>query len=156
MENNHGQTGPVGGARRIPGLALLAFALVYCLFAANIEYGFSSDPWGPRAFPLFLGFVLAALSIWYAYRPGLAEPWPKGALAGKLGVLLGLSFGTAALYTIAGFPVATFLLCGGVALLFRATYRQAIAVGVANAAIWYGLFTGVFGVPLPLGFGFGS
>lgn len=153
MENSHGQPGPVGGAQRIPGLALLAFAIVYCVLSADIEYGFSSDPWGPRAFPLFLGVVLAALSIWYACRPGLAEPWPRGALARKLAALLGLSFATAGLYTTVGFPVATFLLCGGVALLFRATYRQAIAVGIANAAIWYGLFTGVFGVPLPLGFG---
>jgi len=156
LEHNHDRADPGGGARRLPGLALLAFAIVYCFFAANIEYSFASDPWGPRAFPLFLGILLAALSVRYAFRPGLAQPWPKGDLAAKIAVLLGLCVFTAALYTVAGFPVATFLMCGGIARLFRATLRQSVAVGVANAAIWYALFTGVFGVPLPLGFGLGS
>ncbi len=146
---------PVSLHMRVPGLVLLAFAIAYGIAAAQIEYSFSSDPWGPRAFPLFLAGCLALLSLRYIARPGLSDERPVGALFVRILTLLALCFFGAALYPTLGFPLATFLMCAGIARLFRATIAQSLTTGVANAAVWYALFTWIFEVPLPLGSIFG-
>lgn len=146
---------PVSPHMRVPGFVLLTFAIAYGVAASGIEYSFSSDPWGPRAFPLFLAGCLALLSLRYIARPGLSDERPAGALLTRILILLALCFIGAALYPSLGFPAATFLMCAGIARLFRASIVQSLTTGAANAVVWYALFTWIFEVPLPLGSIFG-
>ncbi|WP_029010404.1 tripartite tricarboxylate transporter TctB family protein [Azospirillum halopraeferens] len=148
--------GQAGLTARLPGVVLFGFAVVYGIAGTQIEYAFSSDPLGPRSFPVILSLLLAVLAVWYALRPGNAEPWPRGRLLARLVGLLVLSALSATLYVPLGFPLATLMMCAGTAILFDATPRQAIACGVGNAALWYGVFVHLLGVPLPVGTLFGG
>ncbi|MGQ9368340.1 tripartite tricarboxylate transporter TctB family protein [Azospirillum sp. ST 5-10] len=149
-------SGRVGLAARLPGVALFGLAVAYGIAGTQIEYSFSSDPLGPRTFPVLLAVLLAGLAFWYAWRPGAAEPWPRGALLARIAGLLLLCVLSASLYAPLGFPVATVLLCTGTALLFDARPWQALACGAGNAVLWYVVFTRLLGVPLPLGSLFGG
>lgn len=144
-------SGRAGLAARLPGLVLFGLAVLYGAAGTQIEYAFSSDPLGPRAFPVLLSVVLALLAVWYTLRPGDAEPWPRGELLARILGLLVLCVLSAALYVPLGFPLATLMLCTGTAILFDATPVQALACGAGNAALWYGVFVHLLGVPLPLG-----
>lgn len=140
-----------GWGARVPALVLLVLAILYGVAASRIEYAFSSDPLGPRAFPLLLAGVLGLLAVAWIVRPGDAEPWPRGTLLLQSVVLVALAFLGAWLYDRAGFPVATLLVCSGVALLFRARPWQALLCGVGNAALWWVLFVHGLKIPLPRG-----
>lgn len=145
-----------GWGARVPALVLLVLAILYGVAASRIEYAFSSDPLGPRAFPLLLAGLLALLAVAWAVWPGAAEPWPRGPLLLQSVGLLALAFLGAWLYDRAGFPVATVLVCTGVALMFRARLWQAILCGVGNAALWWVLFVYGLKIALPRGSWFGG
>jgi putative tricarboxylic transport membrane protein len=138
-------------AARLPALVLLLLALAYGFEATRIEYAFSSDPLGPRAFPAGLALVLAVLALAWLVRPGEAEPWPRRGLLLEIVGLVALAFLCAWLFDRAGFLIATGLFCTGVALLFRATLGRAIAGGVAQALLWWLVFAKGLRIPLPTG-----
>jgi putative tricarboxylic transport membrane protein len=142
--------------QRVPGIVLFVFAIIYGIGAWNIEYSFSSDPLGPTVFPLVLAAILAALSIWQTVLPGPRVTWPQGRLLIKIVSLLALCFLTASTYHVLGFPVSTFIMCAGVALMFEASVRNAVISGVGNAVLWYFIFTILLDIPLPLGAVFGG
>ncbi|WP_445682669.1 tripartite tricarboxylate transporter TctB family protein [Radicibacter daui] len=148
--------GPVPFGQRVPGIVLFVFAIIFGIGSWNIEYSFSSDPLGPTAFPLLLAGILAVLSLWQIAVPGPQVSWPQGRLLLKIVVLLALCFLTASTYPVLGFPVSTFILCVGVALMFEASLRNAVISGVGNAAFWYFIFTILLDIPLPLGSVFGG
>lgn len=143
--------GEAGFAARVPALVLFALALAYGFEASRIEYAFSSDPLGPRAFPLGLAGVLALLAIAWFVRPGPAEPWPRGTLLLQVVGLVALAFLAAWLFDRAGFLIAMGLFCAGVASMFRATPLQAIVTGVAQALLWWLVFAKGLRIPLPVG-----
>lgn len=132
-------------------MVLLALAVAYGVGALRIEFAFSSDPLGPRAFPLLLSAALALLALVWAIRPGEAEPWPRGGLLLQCLALVALAFLGAWLYERAGFLAATAIVCAGVALLFRATLGQAVLCGLGNAGLWWVVFVLGLEIPLPRG-----
>lgn len=140
-----------GWGARVPALVLLGVAVAYGIAALRIEYAFSSDPLGPRTFPLLLAGGLALLAVAWAIRPGEAEPWPRGTLLLQSVGLVALAFLGAWLYDRAGFLVATALMCTGVALLFRAALWQAVLCGLGNAGLWWVVFVLGLKIPLPRG-----
>lgn len=143
--------GTRGVAARLPALLLLVLASAYGFEASRISYAFSSDPLGPRAFPLGLAGVLALLALAWLVRPGEAEPWPRGGLLLQVVGLVAQAFLCAWLFDRAGFLIAMGLFCTGVALLFRATPGQAIVTGAGHALLWWLVFAKGLRIPLPTG-----
>lgn len=136
---------------RVPALVLFLFAVALAVEAARIEYAFSSDPLGPRAFPLGLAVLLGGLAVAWFVWPGRAEPWPRGGLLLQSVGLLALAYLAAWLFDRAGFLIAMGLLCTGVALIFRATLGQALLSGIGQALLWWLLFVYGLRIPLPVG-----
>lgn len=143
--------GTAGWGARVPALILLGLAAAYGLEASRIAYAFSSDPLGPRAFPLLLAGLLGLLALAWLARPGRADPWPRGALLLQSVGFVALAFLAAWLFDRAGFLVAIGLLCAGVALMFRASPLQALAAGVGQAVLWWLIFARGLRIPLPTG-----
>lgn len=142
-------------AARIGALVLFVFALLYGFEASRIVYSFSSDPLGPRAFPLGLAAVLAALALYQGVKPSAGEPWPRGRLLAALFAIPALVAASALLLEPLGFPIAIFVLVVGVGRVFGASWRFALIGGVLQAALWYGVFGYLLEVYLPMGAVFG-
>ncbi len=150
-------TGPRGAGRsdRVGAIVLLVFALLYGFEASRIAYSFSSDPLGPRVFPLMLAGALALLSLIYLLRPGGAEPWPQGRLLAPALAIPGLVLAAALLLEPLGFAVSVTILVTGVGRLFGASWRYAVVGGLAQAALWFVVFRYLLEVYLPGGAVFG-
>jgi putative tricarboxylic transport membrane protein len=142
-------------AGRITALVLFAFAVLYGIGASQIEYAFSSDPLGPRVFPLALAGVLALLSLLHFLKPGTSEPWPQGRLLALSLALPALVAAAALLLEPAGFTVAMLVLVTGVGRVFGASWRMAVLGGVIQAGIWFVVFGVLLKVYLPTGSLFG-
>lgn len=149
------ETGHSRLTNRIGALVLLALAIAYGIGGAGIEYSFSSDPLGPKVFPLGLAAILGVLSIAYFLKPGSSESWPAGrTLIGALG-LPALVAVCALMLEPFGFPAAIFVLTLGTAIIFGAALRWALPAAVAHGIGWYFLFAYLLDVQLPLGTLFG-
>ena len=148
MHGDHGATLRHG---RIGAAALFVFALVFGWMGSRIEYSFSSDPLGPRTFPVALAVVLAGLAVLNFVRPGRNEAWPRGAtLVGAI-ALPALVAACALLLGPAGFLVAIFVMTAGSSRVFGASWPKAIVAGVLHAVGWYLLFAVLLEVQLPSG-----
>lgn len=143
------ETTPHSG--RIAAVILLLFALVYGYFGATVEYSFSSDPIGPRGFPVALAIALAALGIYYFLRPGEAEAWPESAGRNAAFIFLALSALCVLGMDHIGFIPAMAVLMTGIARLFGARWPLALGSGIAQAVLWWGVFGPVLGGNLPKG-----
>lgn len=141
---------------RIAALVILIFSIVYGFLGSRIEYSFSSDPLGPRVFPMLLAAILALLSLVYLLRPGHAEDWPGGALLARSIALPALVLIAALLMEPAGFLAAMFVLTAGVGWLFGASPLTAVIGGVVQSALWYFIFGWLLEVYLPAGALFSS
>lgn len=148
------------GASRMIGrgaaLCLLALAITYGIGGSVIEYAFSSDPLGPRAFPVALATVLGLLAVWYFLSPGPAEGFPSGALLVRVLSVPVLLVVSVALFEPAGFAVSIFILTLGTALTFAAPPSKALAGAAGHAALWWFVFSYLLEVHLPVGALFGG
>lgn len=132
-------------------VCLLLFAVASGVGAIAIDYAFASDPLGPRVFPAGLAVMLALLSIWYFFSPGLAEGYPTGALLLRvLGIPLVMVVAIA-LFETAGFLVSTFVLTFGTALIFGAPLFKALLGAMGQAVLWWFVFSYMLEVYLPAG-----
>lgn len=136
---------------RIAAVFLIVFSVLYGYFGATIEYSFSSDPIGPRGFPVALAITLAAFGLYYLVFPGEAEAWPER--EGRLAALffLGLSVICVLGMDHIGFIPAMAVLMAGIARLFGANWPVALGSGVAQAVLWWALFGPILGGNLPKG-----
>jgi putative tricarboxylic transport membrane protein len=133
---------------RVIGFLVLLLAAAVAVGGSRIEYSFSSDPLGPRAFPVALACVAAICAGWLILRPS-PQVIELGRPASRVVGLTALSVVSAGLFPIAGFIIAIFVLCAGAALLFGATRRGALLVGLGNAVGLWLAFTQIFEIPLP-------
>jgi putative tricarboxylic transport membrane protein len=136
---------------RLAAILIFIFALAFAWQGAQIEYAFSSDPLGPKAFPLLLAGILAALSVWLFCRPGHDTHWPLGKTLWKaLGIPLAVVT-TALLLNPLGFFAAVFLMVAMVGWIFGASPRLALLGAGLQAAVWQVVFVYLLGVYLPTG-----
>lgn len=139
-------------ADRILGLALIGLAAFAAAQAANLQIPFSYEPVGPKAFPIVLSVVLAALSLVLVFRPGENGHWPDKALALKLLAVLGVLLVYALLFTRLGFIVTTFFAVLALARLFEASWFKALIAAVLMSLGSFYLFTQGLGISLPGGY----
>jgi len=144
---------PQPGARsnRVAAIALLLFSLVYGIGGSGIEYAFSSDPLGPRVFPILLATILGLLALIYLFVPGQAEEWPQGTILLRCIALPVLVLVAALILEPLGFAVSMFVLTTGVGRLFGASWKASLIGGVLQAALWYFIFGYLLEVYLPAG-----
>ena len=137
-------------------ICLLVLALACGIGGSVIDYSFSSDPLGPRVFPVALAVVLGLLGVWYFFSPGSAEGFPTGGLLARvLGIPL-VMIVAVALFEPAGFVVSIFILTFGTALLFGAPIVKALVGAAGHAALWWFVFSFLLEVYLPVGTLFGG
>jgi putative tricarboxylic transport membrane protein len=150
-------TGPRASATsgRVGAAVLFAVAILYGIDASRIRYAFSSDPLGPRVFPLLLSAILALLALIYFLKPSGSEPWPRGRRLLQALAIPALVAAAALLLEPIGFILAVFVLVTGVATVFGASWRTALIGGVIQAAIWFVVFGYLLEVYLPAGSVFG-
>ncbi|MGM0823415.1 MAG: tripartite tricarboxylate transporter TctB family protein [Pseudomonadota bacterium] len=139
-------------ADRLLGLALIGLAVFVAVQAINLEVPFNYEPVGPRAFPLGLSILLAALSLVLVLKPGADGQWPHKALALKLLLVLGLLVVYTMLFTRLGFIPTTFVVVAALARLFEATWGKAMVTGAVMAVGSFLLFTEALGISLPTGY----
>ncbi len=144
----------VDGARngRAGALAVIAFAAILAGATSRIDYAFSSDPLGPRAFPYMIAAALGACGIWYLLRPGVSEPWPDRATFGRGAFLVALTALAVGAMDLIGFPAAALAMAGATAWLFGARPALALGIGLVQAVFWFVLFRHLLGTYLPAGF----
>lgn len=142
-------------AGRIGALALLVLAAVYGIAGATLPYSFSSDPLGPRVFPVILALLLAGLAVLYLRAPGPSEAFPRGALLMRTLGVPAIVLISVLLLEPAGFAVSTFVLTAGIGWIFGARPSIAILAGIVHAALWWGVFAYLLDVYLPAGQLFG-
>lgn len=141
---------------RVTALIFLAFALIYGVSGSFIEYAFSSDPLGPRVFPVALALVLAVLAVIYFFSPGAAEGFPTGGLLLRvLGIPALLVVSTLLLEPL-GFAASIFIMTFGTALIFEARFRTALVGAIGHAILWWLVFGYLLEVYLPKGALFGG
>ena len=144
-------TGQMVRSGRIAATILLAGSMILAISASQIEYAFSSDPLGPRAFPYLLAAGLAICGIWYFLSPGAAEPWPRPDVHRSALILIAVTTGAVALMDQIGFLPAAFIMCACAAYLFGAAPLAAAGIGAAQAVSWFVLFKYALGTYLPSG-----
>ncbi|TBW53315.1 tripartite tricarboxylate transporter TctB family protein [Marinobacter halodurans] len=138
-------------ADRILGIALIGLAAFAAFKATQFQVTFSYEPVGPKAFPILLSVVLAALSLVLVFRPGEDGAWPDKRVALKLAAVLVVLLVYALLFTRLGFLVTTFFAVLSLARLFGAGWPKALLAGVLMALGSNYLFTLGLGISLPGG-----
>jgi putative tricarboxylic transport membrane protein len=136
-------------SNRTAAIVILLLSLAYGIAGSRIQYAFSSDPLGPRFFPVMLACVLAFMALIYLFRPGEAEAWPGGALLARSVALPILVLISALILEPAGFAIAMFVLTAGVGWLFGASLVATLVGGVVQSALWYFVFAYLLEVYLP-------
>ncbi|GGY07932.1 membrane protein [Litchfieldella qijiaojingensis] len=139
-------------ADRWLGVFLIGLAAFVAVQAVRLEVPFSYDPVGPKAFPLILSLLLAALSLVLVFKPGANGHWPNRALAVKLLAVLGVLLLYALLFTRLGFVAMSLLAITALARIFAASWGKALLTGVLMAMGSYFLFTHGLGISLPGGY----
>ena len=148
-EGSPSPTSPFSG--RVTALALIALAVVVGIGASQIEYAFSSDPLGPRAFPYLLAAILGLCGIWHLISPGEADPWPGTETLLRSAALVIVCALAIAAMNLVGFIVSAAVICGVAAWMFGAAPAPAAGIGIAQALFWYALFKLALGTYLPAG-----
>ncbi|MCI0509203.1 putative tricarboxylic transport membrane protein [Chromohalobacter marismortui] len=139
-------------ADRLLGFALIGLAAFAAIHAWQLQIPFSYEPVGPKAFPIVLSIILAALSLVLIFRPGENGHWPNKALLAKLLQVLGTLVVYAILFTKLGFIITTFFAALVLARLFGATWRRALIASFLMVLVSYFLFTQGLGISLPDGY----
>lgn len=159
MSDPQGQSGDAGAssiADRGAGFVLFALALFLAWGAARMQVPFSYDPLGPKAFPLGVAALLAALSLVLMVRPGPVTGLPRGATALKLIGVLGILALYAVLFTRLGYVVSSVMAMAVLARVFGASWIKAIVTGVVLALVSYGVFVYALNIVLPSGIWWGQ
>lgn len=133
------------GAAAIAAAAAMAAAAQ--AYAAPIAY----EPVGPRAFPLMLAAVLAAvgggLVLWPSAHAAAVAPGRAAALAGCVAAIVGYAL----LFQLLGFVIATIVMALPVGLAFGGGWRVSLAGGAGLGLGLYLLFDKLLDVVLPTG-----
>lgn len=116
-------------------------------YVAPISY----EPVGPRAFPLLLAGLMAAVGAWLVVRPG-----PQGFVLARdhlmpIGLAVLAVFVYAGLFQLLGFTLATTLMALPVGMAFGGSWKQSLAAGAGLGLVLFLLFDRLLDVVLPTG-----
>lgn len=135
---------------RLFGVFLLCLGLYVLYGGLMLEVPFSYDPLGPTAFPIFLGVVLALLSVIVIVKPKeIHFPGLNTNLKTLLIVLLLFVYQLS--FNVLGFLLSTALLVFCISKIFKGTTPQALGAGVGVSGVVYLIFSFLLEVPLPVG-----
>ncbi len=135
---------------RIFGLFLLGLGIFFVYGGMNLEVSFSYDPLGPKSFPIALGVLLSALSLFVIAKPEKAE-FADASTNVKTAIIVVLLVIYQAIFSLAGFLLSTALLVFCISKIFRATTLQALGSAIGVSVSVYLIFGVVLDVPLPIG-----
>jgi putative tricarboxylic transport membrane protein len=136
---------------RAAAALIVGLAGLVAIGAGYIEFAFSSDPLGPRAFPYVLSAALAVFGLWYFFHPGEAETWPtRATLLQSLMLVAVVAIAVMAMPTV-GFVISASVICAVVAWQFGATPLYAAVSGLVQGGFWFAIFKYALGTYLPVG-----
>ena len=129
-------------------LLLLGLYVIYGGLA--IEVPFSYDPLGPKTFPVALGILLSALSVFIIAKPEKAH-FPEGVTRLNTVFIVVLLVVYSMSFNYLGFLISTALLVFFISKIFQGTTKQALASAFGVSLSVYALFGILLEVPLPAG-----
>lgn len=132
------------------GVFLLLLGLYVIYGGLAIEVPFSYDPLGPKTFPVVLGILLSALSVFIIAKPEKAH-FPEGATRLNTVFIVVLLVVYSFSFNYLGFLLSTALLVFFISKIFQGTTKQALASAVGVSLSVYVLFGILLDVALPLG-----
>ena len=134
-----------------------AFGIFLLLVGAYVIYGglalevpFSYDPLGPKTFPVILGILLSALSVFIIAKPEKAH-FPEGATRLNTVFIVVLLVVYSSSFNYLGFLLSTALLVFFISKIFQGTTKQSLGSAVGVSLSVYALFGILLEVPLPAG-----
>jgi len=134
-----------------------AFGVFLLLLGAYVVYGglalevpFSYDPLGPKTFPVVLGVLLSALSLFIIAKPEKAK-FPEGVTRLNTVFIVVLLVAYSLSFNYLGFLISTALLVFFISKIFQGTTKQALASAIGVSLAVYALFGFLLEVPLPTG-----
>lgn len=134
---------------RLTGLVFALLGLGAIWHAHGLQVAFSSDPVGPKAFPMIIGGVMFLAGAALVVRPHDVEweggRWPLVALVAMASLVYPL------LLIPLGFVLATTLLSFIVARALGGGWWQSAVAGAALSAAIFLLIDILLGLPLPTG-----
>ncbi|MCK0166724.1 tripartite tricarboxylate transporter TctB family protein [Jannaschia sp. S6380] len=132
---------------RLAGAAILVVAAFYTYFGRGYSAAFG-DVLGPSVFPVLVGTVAMILAGSLVIFPSGTVAWPSaGRMGRQLGALVVL-FGYAWVLVPLGFPLATFGLIAGLAIVLGGPVWKSILLGAVMSLGLWALFDQVLGLPL--------
>lgn len=132
------------------GVFLLLLGLYVIYGGLAIEVPFSYDPLGPKAFPVILGILLSALSLFIIAKPEKAH-FPVGATRLKTAFIVVLLVIYSFSFNYLGFLLSTALLVFFISRIFQGTTKQALGSAIGVSLAVYVLFGVLLEVALPMG-----
>ncbi len=138
---------------RITGIILLIFALWYMWQATLLNVpSIAIDTLGPKTFPLFLGGLLAVLSLYLILKPDPNPPWPTDTMAWlKMGLIIVSLVAYGYLIEPLGFIMATTLEMTALAYLFKGSILKALISSLLFSVFLFFLFSYLLSLRLPIG-----
>lgn len=140
---------------RIFGVFGALLAGVYIWQALLTQESFLSDPVGPKAFPVIIGIVLAAASLFIILIPDAEPEWPRLKALADIVISVAAMIAYAWFLPMVGFIIATIVASGFLSWRLGAKPVAASIAGVAISLGIYSVFHLVLGLHLATGpFGF--
>ena len=134
---------------RILGAVVLVIAALYGWVGRGYEAPFG-DVLGPSVFPVIVAVPTALLAASLVVFPSGQVSWPPPRRIARQAAGLGVLIAYAWLLKPLGFPVATFGLIAGLAVVLGGPPVSAVILGAGMSAGLWVLFDRVLGLPLAL------
>lgn len=138
-------------SERIFGAALLLLAAAGITLGWDLRAPVSYEPVGPRAFPLLVFALIGVCAVALIAGKRPATHWAPPRVLARVGGLFAVVLLYALLFDKLGFVISTALMCMPLALMFGATWKQAVAGGTSMGVALFILFDRLLDVALPVG-----
>jgi len=143
---------------RLLALVVVAASGAYLLSAWPLPHGTTARP-GAGFFPLAVGAFGAVMALVWTVSAfqrrisvsGAVDQRPPADAVGRVVATAGSLVGFCLLLPYAGYPVAALVFAAVLLRWLGASWRSALVIGLASAAVSYYLFGVVLSVPLPRG-----
>lgn len=132
------------------GIFLLGLGIFVVYGGLSMEVPFSYDPLGPKAFPVFLGVLLSALSLVIIVKPEKSH-FPQSNIQLKTVLIVVLLVLYSFSFDVLGFLLSTVLLVFFMSRIFQGTTKQALGSAIGASLSVYVLFGILLDVVLPMG-----